>query len=108
MLGLSDRESVLSSEIFVRGLPRASGFVTDGIGGFLAGSVPRMESFKDDREAGMKRNVRGNPDGLVLLEEEGESRDRRSGKEDSSFMALWECGGEPESEMTTELVRGRV
>jgi hypothetical protein len=108
ILGLIDRESVLSGETFVRDLPRASEFAADGIDDFLVASVPRMESFNDEREAGMKRNVRGSPDGLVLLDEEGEPRDLRLGEEDSSDMALLGCGGEPESEMTTEMVRTRV
>lgn len=72
MLGLNDRESVLSGEIFVSGLPRASGFAGDGVDEFLVGSVPRMESFRDDSEAGMKRNARVSPEGLALLDEEGE------------------------------------
>lgn len=107
-LGLNDRESVLSGVSFKRGLPRGCRSAVGGVGEFLEESIPRMESFRDDSEAGMKRNARDNPEGLVLLDEDGEPRDLGLVKGDSSDIPLLGCGGEPESEITTELERVRV
>ena len=78
MLGLSDRVPTLSGEIFVRGLPRENMLGVDELDEFLVVSTRRIESFRDDKEAGMKRN------GLLLLDEEyldeeDESRRDRSG-----------------------------
>lgn len=106
-LGLSILESTRSGEVFVRDLPRERGLGTGRLSEFLAASVPRMESFKDDNDAGMKGTVRGNPAGLLLLDEEGEPRDLSPDGEDSSGMVVRECGGESGSEMTTEMVRER-
>lgn len=53
MLGLSDRESALSGETFVRGLPRASKLGVTERDEFLVVSAPRIEWLKDDSEAGM-------------------------------------------------------
>ena len=53
MLGLKDRESALSGEALVRGLPRARGLGVDKLDEFLVVSVPRIESVKDDNEGGM-------------------------------------------------------
>lgn len=108
MLGLIDRESALSGEVFVRDLPRVNELTADRWDGSPVASGPRIESFKDESEAGMKQSLRGNPDGLLLLDEEREPRDVRPGRGDSSDMALWEWGGDSESEMTTEMVRVRV
>jgi hypothetical protein len=51
--------------------------------------------------------VRGNPDGLELLDEEREPRDLGPGKGGSSDMLLQELDGESGSEMT-EMVRVRL
>jgi hypothetical protein len=53
ILGLKDRESALSGESFVRGLPRASKLGVGELDEFLIVSVPKIESVKDDSEAGM-------------------------------------------------------
>ena len=52
ILGLKDRESALSGEPFVRGLPRARRVGVDRSVGVLV-SLPKIESVKDDRETGM-------------------------------------------------------
>ena len=46
ILGLRDRESALSGETFMRGLPRAR------VDELSEVSFPRIESVKDDSEAG--------------------------------------------------------
>ena len=51
--------------------------------------------------------MRGNTDGLPLLEEEHELPDLRPEWRGSSDIRLHEWGGESESEMTIELVRVR-
>ena len=53
ILGLSDRESALSDETLVRDLPRASALGVDEPYRLLVVSVPRIESFRDNNEAGV-------------------------------------------------------
>jgi hypothetical protein len=50
ILRLRDRESPLSGETFVRGLPRVSKL---GVDEPLIVSVPRIESVKDESETGV-------------------------------------------------------
>jgi len=51
--GLRDLESALSGETFARDLPRASKLGVSELDEFFVVSIPRIESFKDDSEAGM-------------------------------------------------------
>lgn len=53
MLGLSEREPTLSGENFVRGLPRENMLGVDELDEFLVVSTRRIESFRDDSEAGI-------------------------------------------------------
>ena len=72
----------------MRGLPRANGSTVDGSDKFLVSSVPRIESFKENNEAGMKDSLRGTPDGLLLLDEEGDPREIPPWRGDSSDISL--------------------
>lgn len=77
ILGPNAPKPGLSGEALVRDLPRGSGIAVDGLGKFHFGSVPRMESFRDESEAGVKDNDR---DADELLDEEREPRDLHPGR----------------------------
>ena len=53
ILGLSDREPTLSGETFMRGLPREKKLGVIELDESLVVSAPRIESFKENSEAGM-------------------------------------------------------
>lgn len=85
MLELNAPKPGLSGEALVRDLPRGGGIAAGGLDEFHVASTPRMESFRDESEAGVKDKDR---DADELLDEERELRDLRPGNRYSSDMTL--------------------